>query len=313
MSNSLNIDVLVSAKNEYTNQLVYLLSPLIYNVLNDIFKESQLKKKKRSISLRNFQILLKEIPNWNNIIVEKYINPIKTNIPYLLDLITAIFISHIKILASVRLKNSDKSIQVKVPNLDLFLHKIIITNAEKIYYKPHIILADKEKIINEIQIIIQDSIRNQIPVDKILNEYLEGVFNKETEIDNSISLKSFEQSNFEKNIDSTEFEKLKEKNSEDDELEDKEFKDDESEDDELEDDESEEDEIEELKQITTSKPIPPTNPINIPNQFSNSKTLFSDAKVNDSDDGSESEAESAAESAADYEAEHEAECDKNLK
>ena len=289
MSNSLNIDVLVSAKNEYTNQLVYLLSPLIYNVLNDIFKESQLKKKKRSISLRNFQISLKEIPNWNNIIVEKYINPIKINIPYLLDLITAIFISHIKILASVRLKNSDKSIQVKVPNLDLFLHKIIITNAEKIYYKPHIILADKEKIINEIQIIIQDSIRNQIPVDKILNEYLEGVFNKETEIDNSISLKSFEQSNFEKNIDSTEFEKLKEKNLEDDELED---------------DESEEDEVEELKQITTSKPIPPTNPINIPNQFSNSKTLFSDAKVNDSDDGSESEAESEA---------SEAECDKNLK
>ena len=39
MSNSLNIDVLISAKNEYTNQLVYLLSPLIYNVLNDILKD----------------------------------------------------------------------------------------------------------------------------------------------------------------------------------------------------------------------------------------------------------------------------------
>ena len=196
MSNSLNIDVLVSAKIEYTNQLVHLLSPHIYTIIKNIFNESQLKKKKREISLRNFQISLKQIPNWNTITIDNHINNIKQNIPYLLDLITAIFISHIKILASVRLKDTDKSVQVKVPNLDFFLHKIIITIAEKIYYDPHIILDSKKNIIIIIQDIIQDSIRNQIPLDKILNEYLEGVFNNETEVENAISLKAMESSQY---------------------------------------------------------------------------------------------------------------------
>ena len=196
MSNSLNIDVLVSAKHEYTNQLVHLLSPRIYVIIKNVYNESQIKKKKRSISLRNFQICLKQIPNWNSITIDNHINSIKQNIPYLLDLITAIFISHIKILASVRLKDTDKSVQVKVPNLDFFLHKIIITIAEKIYYNPKIILESKENIILVIENIIEDSIRNQIPLDKILTEYLEGVFNKETEVENAISLKSLEESQY---------------------------------------------------------------------------------------------------------------------
>ena len=75
------------------------------------------------------------------------------------------------------------------------MHKIIITIAEKIYYDPNIIL-DTKKYNIIIQDIIQDSIRNQIPLDKILNEYLEGVFNKETEVENAISLKAMESTQY---------------------------------------------------------------------------------------------------------------------
>ena len=98
-----------------------------------------------------------------------------------MDLITAIFVSHVKILACVRLKADSKSIQVKVPNLDTFLHKIIITIAEKIYYNPDIILKKKEYVIEIISETIEETIRNQIPIDKILTEYLAGVFDDDTE------------------------------------------------------------------------------------------------------------------------------------
>ena len=180
MSETLNINVLVAAKEEYTKQLVYLLSPEIYKIILNIFNESQLLKKKRQISLKNFQISLKNIPNWNTIIVEKNNENIKQKIPYLLDLITAIFVSHVKILACVKLKSDSKNIQVKVPNLDIFIHKIIITNAEKIYYNPSIILQKKEKVIELISETIEDTIRNQIPIDKILTEYLSGVFESQS-------------------------------------------------------------------------------------------------------------------------------------
>ena len=181
MSETLNINVLVAAKEEYTKQLVYILSPEIYIVLKNIYNESQQMKKKRSISLRNYQILLKRIPVWNTILIEQHTKDIKSKIPYLLDLITAIFVSHVKILACVRLKADSKSIQVKVPNLDVFLHKIIITNAEKIYYNPEIILKKKEIVIELISETIEETIRNQIPIDKILTEYLAGVFDEESE------------------------------------------------------------------------------------------------------------------------------------
>ena len=181
MSETLNINVLVAAKEEYTKQLVYILSPEIYVVLKNIYNESQQMKKKRSISLRNYQILLKKIPIWNTILIEQYTKDIKSKTPYLLDLITAIFVSHVKILACVRLKSDSKSIQVKVPNLDTFLHKIIITNAEKIYYNPDIILKKKEFVIELISETIEETIRNQIPIDKILTEYLAGVFDEDTQ------------------------------------------------------------------------------------------------------------------------------------
>lgn len=204
MSETLNVNVLVAAKEEYTKQLVYILSPEIYTVILNVFNESQQLKKKRSISLRNFQLQLKKIPVWNTIIIEKNTENIKSKIPYLLDLITAIFVSHVKILACVRLKTDSKSIQVKVPNLDTFLHKIIITNAEKIYYNPELILRKKEIVVSLISETIEETIRNQIPIDKILTEYLSGVFEEdeqsknETTTDNKLE-KEIE--DFEKDID----------------------------------------------------------------------------------------------------------------
>ena len=176
--------MLVAAKEEYTKQLVYILSPEIYTVILNVFNESQQLKKKRSISLRNFQLQLKKIPVWNTIIIEKNTENIKSKIPYLLDLITAIFVSHVKILACVRLKTDSKSIQVKVPNLDTFLHKIIITNAEKIYYNPELILRKKEIVVSLISETIEETIRNQIPIDKILTEYLSGVFEEDEQSKN---------------------------------------------------------------------------------------------------------------------------------
>ena len=148
MSDEINVNVLVAAKEEYTKQLVFLLSPEIYKIIVNVYNESQKLKKKRSVSLRNFQVLLQKIQFWNNLIIERNTEEIKTKIPYLLNLITAIFISHVKILACVRLKTDSKSVNVKVPNLDFFLHKIIVTVAVKLYDKHNTILLEKDKLVN---------------------------------------------------------------------------------------------------------------------------------------------------------------------
>ena len=144
MTESLNVNVLVAAKEEYTKQLIYCLQPKMYDILKGIFFQSQSENKKNRISLSKFQIELKLVPNWTDYKLDEKLKKIKDSHPYLMDLITAIFVSHVKILACVRLSEDDKSIKIKVPNLNTFLHKIIINISEKVYYNPRIIEQEIE-------------------------------------------------------------------------------------------------------------------------------------------------------------------------
>ena len=176
MTESVNVNVLVAAKEEYTKQLVYSLQPRMYEILKGIFLQSQSENKKKRISLSKFQIELKSVPNWTDYKLEEKIKKTKDSYPYLMELITAIFVSHVKILACVRLSADDKSIKIKVPNLNTFLHKIIINMCEQVYYNPSVIDEGKEKIYSLITTSINDTIGNQIPIQFILTEYLSGVF-----------------------------------------------------------------------------------------------------------------------------------------
>ena len=59
MTDNLNVHVLVAAKEEYTHQLIYLLSPEIYKVLYNVYNDSQKLKKKDKFLLKIFRFVLK--------------------------------------------------------------------------------------------------------------------------------------------------------------------------------------------------------------------------------------------------------------
>ena len=179
MSETLNVNVIVAAKEEYTKQLVTILQPEMYSIAKNIFIASQRNNIRRKLSYSNFQIELKNVPRWSSYTIEEYLQKINSRYPYLMDLITAIFVSHVKILACVRIKADDKSIKIKVPNLNNFLHKIIINISEQIYYYPDTI-EYKERLFSIISTSITDAISNQVPIEYILNEYLSGAFDEDT-------------------------------------------------------------------------------------------------------------------------------------
>jgi hypothetical protein len=151
----------------------------IYDIIKQIYTESQKNNIRRLVSYSNFQKELKAVPNWTSFKLDEKLHSINSKYPYLMDLVTAIFVSHVKILACVRLKSDDKSVKIKVPNLNTFLHKIIINCSECIYYTPDIIEDNKTKIFEIINTSINETIANQIPIEYILNEYLSGAFDEE--------------------------------------------------------------------------------------------------------------------------------------
>jgi hypothetical protein len=182
MSETLNVNVLVAAKEEYTRQLVYTIQQDVYNILKSIFDDSQEKNLRRKISYSNFQLELKEVPQWTSYKLDSKIKDLIKKYTFLMDLITAIFVSHVKILACVRLKSDDKSIKIKVPNLNTFLHKLLIKCCETLYYEPRLINSEKCRVIEIIAVSIEDTIANQIPIEYILNEYLAGAFDDDEPI-----------------------------------------------------------------------------------------------------------------------------------
>lgn len=193
MSETLNVNVLVAAKEEYSKQLINCIQSGIYDILLSIFEDSQKNNIRLSLSYSNFQKELKSVPHWADYKLEEKLHSINRKFPYLMDLITAIFVSHVKILACVRLKTDDKSVKIKVPNLNSFLHKIIVVCCEQIYYNPRCIHDEKAKMFILINECINETIANQIPIEYILNEYLSGAFDEpETKYPENNNIENFE-------------------------------------------------------------------------------------------------------------------------
>jgi hypothetical protein len=121
MSRRIDISVLVAARDEYIEQLKCILCPLILQGINSIYQDA-LEISEGKKTLYKFQELLREIPKWNQTILQEESKRIKRKCPYIMDIVTAIFVSNVKILASIRLKGKNENIRVKIPTSDIFVH-----------------------------------------------------------------------------------------------------------------------------------------------------------------------------------------------
>ena len=135
MSKNLNISVLVAARDEYIEQLKCIITPLMIQGFNSIYQDSIRISNGKQV-IYKFQELLKEIPKWNQTILQEESKRIKKKCPYIMDIVTAIFVSNVKILASIRLKGKNENIRVKIPTSDIFIHSIYIESAQQFFYNP---------------------------------------------------------------------------------------------------------------------------------------------------------------------------------
>ena len=180
---NLNVSVLGAAKETYIKQLKTDLTPLIHEGFISLWEDAEQKEKEQGgyNYLRQFQLFLKDIPNWNQSILEDETERILDKVEYLMQLITAIFVSHVKILSSVRLGGDNRNIRIKIPKSDIFIHKVYINAAEMFYYNPYMFKNhfERESYENIREIIfssIEETIDSMIPISSILKEYLSNVF-----------------------------------------------------------------------------------------------------------------------------------------
>lgn len=126
-------NIIVEAKKQYTQQLIDVLTPFLYEGIKSIFDKC---KDERAV-LRKFQEKLCYIPKWNQSIIDGEYTRIVDNSGYdwLDKLIEAIFICNVKILSTIR--NCKETINIKIPETRNFIHACYIECARYFYKNPY--------------------------------------------------------------------------------------------------------------------------------------------------------------------------------
>lgn len=190
------ISNLHESRNEWCWRLVSVLTPLVQDGIKSLFNEAwNMCSTNNELDkyLMTFQNLLSRIPKWNSEIIEDERKRIieTSGCNYLEDLITCVHIIQLKILTCVRVGNKQKKIDISIPKLDGFIHKVYINVARKMYkntylYEKGVSALQNQKHGREIEQIIQEcimmAIRESIPTEEIIRAYMEESIEHEDEV-----------------------------------------------------------------------------------------------------------------------------------
>lgn len=191
---------LSEAQNEYSIRLVNTLTPFIKQGIQSIFNEAYKlceDNDEREKYLMTFQNFLSRVSKWNNTLVEQETERIikDSKCSYLADLLTCVHVTQLKILTSVRVGQKQKKIDLDVPKLSIFIHRVYIETSRKIYKNVYLFditvpalthqrnMRDCELIIKEC---ILNAIRESIPIEKILRSYIDKTTETEVTVEEEI-------------------------------------------------------------------------------------------------------------------------------
>jgi hypothetical protein len=182
-----NLSSLHESKNEWSARLVTILTPLVIDGYKSILDEAiKLCKENREMDkyLMTFQNFISRVPKWNSAIIEAEKKRIcdKSHCSYLEDLVTCVHIIQLKVLTAMRVGQKQKKIDINIPKLDDFIHKIYINVSRKVYkntylFEINIPPLQTQKHNRELEVIVQECIlntlRESIPVEAILKAYMD--------------------------------------------------------------------------------------------------------------------------------------------
>jgi hypothetical protein len=190
------ISNLHSSRDEWCARLVSILTPLTIEGIKSIFNEALKLANDNNEGgkyLMTFQNLLCRVPKWNGTMIEEERQRIieRSGCGYLEDLITCVHIIQLKTLTCIRVGNKQKKIDISIPKLDLFLHKVYVHLARKCYKNVYLFESGisplaQQKNMRELEVIAQEcilsAIRESVPTEQIIKAYLDESMEQEEEV-----------------------------------------------------------------------------------------------------------------------------------
>jgi hypothetical protein len=180
-------NVLNDSKNEWSILLINYITPHIVDGFRSIFNEAvRVCEENDEIEkyLMTYQNLLARIPKWNQqMIATEHERIVKLcNCSYLEDILTCVHIIQLKVLSCVRVGNETKKVKIDIPEFSVFLHNVYTNIARKLYSSIYLFEIDvppleQQKRNREFELMVQtcimNTIRDKIPVETILRQFID--------------------------------------------------------------------------------------------------------------------------------------------
>ena len=177
-----DISVYGEAKGEYTRQLCVFLVPCLETYFLELLEEAKTSSPAANKVLWHFQTSLQSIPDWNQDKVARETDKIQKDCKcdYLEELLTAVFIAHTKVLSAIRVTTKQKKLQITIPKIEHFLHRVLSDSARTLWTNAFLFAEtnsiEKQKNLRQVSSLLQESVlqavRGLLPVKSILREYL---------------------------------------------------------------------------------------------------------------------------------------------
>ena len=169
------------ARNEYMKQLSTWIVPFMINHYRTLWLNSTKAGSQKAMLI--FQEKCAEVPKWNQDTISEHVNNLLDNCrcDYLEELMAAVFIAHTKVLIAIRVSSKHKKLQITLPKLDHFLHKIFTECARAFWKIPYLFLDEHKPIEMQKNMLqaeamcteaITSAVRSLLPIKNILAEYL---------------------------------------------------------------------------------------------------------------------------------------------
>ena len=187
------LENLQSSRNDFCSRLINILTPHIHSGLKSIFDEAWricIENGETTKYLMTFQNFLLRVPKWNTSIIDKETQRIseQSGCGHIEELITCVHIIHLKTLTCVRAGSKQKKIDIAIPKLSEFIHKVYINVARRVYSNVYLFEKTKQHLQiqkNNYQLeglikeCILNTIRESIPIEHLLKVYIEDQFIEE--------------------------------------------------------------------------------------------------------------------------------------
>lgn len=187
------LENLQMSRNDFCSRLINILTPHIHSGLKSIFDEAWrlcIENGETTKYLMTFQNFLLRVPKWNASIIEKETQRIseQSGCGHIEELITCVHIIHLKTLTCVRAGSKQKKIDIAIPKLSEFIHKVYINVARKVYSNVYLFEKTKQHLQIQknnyhLEVLIKEcilnAIRESIPIEHLLKVYIEDQFIEE--------------------------------------------------------------------------------------------------------------------------------------